>query len=83
MTLIEILVFWHICGFVLLVCMAMFDGSPTNEADGFEFCNPVWLYNQYRVNYFGAGFLALLLNLVCPVCSLGYWVYKLCIVGRR
>ena len=83
MTFIEISIIWNICGFVLLFCAAMFDGSPTEKADGFEFCNPIWLYRQYRVNWFGAGFLALLINLICPACSLGYWLYKLCTIGRR
>jgi hypothetical protein len=83
MTLIEILIIWNISGFAVWLAMAVFDGSPMNEASGFEFCNPVWLYEQYRVNYFGAGFLALLFSLMCPVYSLGYWFYKLCTVGRR
>lgn len=82
MTLIEILMVWNIIGFCIWFGVGVFDGSPVNEV-GFGCCNPLWLYRQYRVNYFGAGFLVLLINLICPVCSLGYWFYKLCTVGRR
>ena len=43
----------------------------------------VGVFDGSPVNYFGAGFLALLINLICPIASLGYWFYKLCTVGRR
>ena len=82
MTLIEILVIWHFIGACIWFVVGVFDGSPVNEV-GLACCNPLWWYREYRVNYFGAGFLALLINLICPIASLGYWFYKLCTVGRR
>jgi hypothetical protein len=51
--------------------------------DGFEFVNPNWIYRNYRVNKFGAIFLSILLNLLCPIWTVIYWFYKLCTVGRE
>lgn len=80
MTLFEMLFAWNGFGFcVLLGTSAVIDYMSS----GFALLNPLWLYNHCRVNYFGAGFLALVLNLICPIASLSYWFYKLCTVGRR
>lgn len=51
--------------------------------NGFEFMNPCWIYNHYHVNYFGAALICIIYNLICPVGSICYWIYKLCTVGRR
>ena len=53
------------------------------KAEGFEFCNPLWIYKNYSVNVFGAILLALIYNLLCPIGTIGYWIYKLCTFGRR
>ena len=64
--------------FGLVLC-----GAVSGRADGFEFCNPLWLYKNYSVNVFGAIFLALVYNLLCPIGTICYWIYKLCTFGRR
>lgn len=53
------------------------------EAEGFEFVNPIYLYNQIRVNWFGAILLALIWNILFAPYAIFYWLYKLCTVGRR
>ena len=53
------------------------------ESDGFEFVNPKWIYQNYRVNIFGCIFLSVLFSLFCPIGTIIYWIYKLCTVGRK
>ena len=50
---------------------------------GFAWLNPVWLYRNIKVNWFGAIFIAFLGNAVFPLIALCYWFYKLCTIGRR
>lgn len=46
--------------------------------------NPKLIWEQYdTVNIFGCTVLTIVLNLLCPVFSIGYWFYKLCTVGRK
>ena len=49
----------------------------------FENLNPVYIYNNRRVNWFGAIMLTLFANLLCPLLSISFWFYKLCTIGRR
>ena len=51
--------------------------------DDFSFVNPVKIYKTYRVNYFGTAHICIIYNLLCPVGSTGYWIYKICTVGRK
>lgn len=53
------------------------------ESDGLEYVNPVWIYKRYYVNYFGAALICILYNMLCPIGSIYYWIYKLCTIGRR
>lgn len=52
-------------------------------SDGFEFVNPIWLYKRFTVNYFGAGLLTILFNILFLPFACCYWLYKLCTTGRR
>ena len=52
--------------------------------DGFVFFNPVKNYKAWSsMNWFGAGFFTLLLNVICPFWAFCYWFCKLCTVGRK
>ena len=73
--LVFIVVTWSVVGFT--VSMTAID------SEGLEYVNPIWIYKRYRVNYFGAAILCILYNLICPIGSICYWIYKLCTVGRR
>jgi hypothetical protein len=53
------------------------------DCEGFEYVNPIWIYQHYRVNIFGCVLLTVVYNLLCPIGSIIYWLYKLCTVGRR
>lgn len=50
---------------------------------GLCFCNPKWIYNHTKTNWFGTIFLAILANVAFGPTALCYWFYKLCTVGRR
>ena len=73
--LVFIVVTWSVVGFTVYMTAI--------NSEGFEYVNPVWIYKRYRVNYFGAAVLCILYNLICPIGSICYWIYKLCTVGRR
>lgn len=45
--------------------------------------NPVYIYKNHKVNWFGAFVVALLMNALCPIVSIIYWFIKLCTVGRK
>ena len=73
--LVFIVMLWSTVGFALSIIAI--------NSEGLEYVNPVWIYKRYRVNYFGAAVLCILYNLICPIGSICYWIYKLCTVGRR
>lgn len=50
---------------------------------GLCFCNPKWIYNHTKTNWFGTFFLAILANAAFGPAALCYWFYKLCTVGRE
>lgn len=74
----EVLLLWTIIhnflGFGVGLCF---------RCDCFQFVNPKWIYQNYKVNKFGAIFLSIVFNLICPIGTVIYWFYKLCTVGRR
>ena len=53
------------------------------RCEGFEFVNPNWIYQNYKVNRFGSIFLGALYGSFCPIGTIIYWFYKLCTVGRK
>lgn len=77
----EILIFLyvtiHIAAFFLLLIT---DGYRDN---GFAWVNPLFIYRNVKVNRFGASLLALIANLSIPCYAIIYWIYKLCVVGRK
>lgn len=53
------------------------------NSNGLEFVNPIYLYTKFKVNWFGAGLIAIVFNILCFPFSCCYWLYKLCTVGRK
>ena len=79
---------WSLIGFFIL------DGYENNSFvfnrysdSSFAYLNPVWLYNNYKVNIIGALLLTILFNALCPIITVIYWIIKLvywiCTVGRK
>lgn len=48
----------------------------------FSFVNPIVIYDNIKVNWFGAWLLAVVCNVLLPVVAIPYWIYKICTVGR-
>ena len=71
--IVVILFIWHIIGLAFGCCF---------NASGFEYVNPYWIYEHYQVNRFGSTLVCIMFNLICPIASICYWIYKLCTVGR-
>ena len=55
----------------------------TSAIVGLCFCNPKWIYNHTKTNWFGTICLTILVNAIFGPTALCYWFYKLCTVGRR
>ena len=73
-----LLLIWAVVnGFVLLVI-----GISCAEGVNFSFVNPIVIYNNIKVNWFGAFVLAVIFNILLPIIAIPYWIYKLFTVGR-
>ena len=72
------LVIWNGCGGIILILL-----DVLNKFNDFSYVNPIKIYKTYRVNYFGAALICIIYNLLCPICSISYWIYKICTFGRK
>lgn len=82
--LFEILFAWNLIGCLVYVGIQL---EATHDFIPYVLLNPCDIYDIWKVNYFGCGLLTIIFNLLCPVLTIIYWVYKLiyfiCTVGRR
>ena len=53
------------------------------EGANFSFVNPIIIYRNIKVNWFGALFLTIIFNIFLPAIAIPYWIYKVCTVGRK
>ena len=74
---------WSLMGVILCFLMHAAEVPLIKKAEGFEIVNPIWIYRTIHVNWFGALMIALFFHALLPIFSLGYWIYKLCTIGRR
>ena len=84
MNIIWGLIIWHIIGILIYCTIA----AITTEdyfipIYGWELVNPYWIYNNFKVNVFGAIVLSIIFGILCPIGTVIYWFYKLCTVGRK
>lgn len=63
--------------FALLITMLLCIGGAN-----FSYVNPKVIYNNIKVNWFGAWFMAIVFNIALPIIAIPYWIYKLFTVGR-
>ena len=88
MTLVNLFILlcgWSFLGFIALFLMSLYNPRGlVGRAREWEFVHPKYIHRKLRrVNWFGATVIALFYNLLCPMCALTYWFYKLCTYGRK
>lgn len=76
--ILAILGLYTLFGFLFMMAI-----SFITDSEGLEFVNPVWLYKKYKVNWFGAMALTIVITVFVFPYALAYWFYKLCTVGRK
>ena len=77
----EIIIFLYVTVHIaVLFLLCITDAYGDN---GFAWVNPLFIYRNAKVNWFGASLLALIANLSIPCYAIIYWIYKLCVVGRK
>ena len=53
------------------------------EKVGLQWINPIVIYNNVHVNWFGCIVLTILAHIIAGPWACFYWFYKLCTVGRK
>lgn len=82
MTIVFIILVIFAYTFISLACITCPICIAFN-ADGFEFLNPITIYNTIKVNIFGTILITILFNTILAPYAIGYWVYKICTIGRN
>ena len=81
---IIVLLVWHIFGGLFLLIVWV---NKLRPCDDNNLLSPVWIYDEWELNYFGTGVVCLIFNLLCPIFSVFWWSCKfikfICTVGRR
>lgn len=86
--IIGILLLWTFLGiFVIAKYEDISEVFAKSSGQACPYLNPVWLYENYKVNYFGAFLLTILFNIICPLLSIFYWIVTfikwICTAGRK
>jgi len=76
--MIELLIGWGAINATALFLLLLLCCEGAN----FSFVNPMVIYDNIAVNWFGAWLLAIVFNILFPVIAIPYWIYKICTVGR-
>lgn len=75
----EILGIWIVMNVIILFIIIMESAEGVNCS----FVNPIVIYKNIKVNWFGAWLLAIVFNISFPLAAIPYWIYKICTVGRK
>lgn len=67
--------------FTNLFLLSMFFES--GEIIGLQWVNPIVIYNNVPVNWFGCIVLTILAHIAAGPWVVFYWFYKLCTIGRK
>lgn len=63
--------------FIILVSL------ENGDTVGLQWINPIVIYDNVSVNWFGCIVLTILAHIVAGPWTIFYWFYKLCTVGRK
>lgn len=69
-----------ILAYVFINVIFLFNLSIENMEEAF---NPIQVYEENNVNWFGCIMLVLLAHILFLPIAIIYWIYKLCTFGRR
>lgn len=69
---------WIVANILVWFLLAIASADDFNPS----FVNPIVIYDNIRVNWFGAWLLAIVCNVALPTVAIPYWIYKICTVGR-
>lgn len=67
------LLVWNAVGFVIIIDQIL---EGRNHCDGKCILRPDVVYEALSVNYFGCAVITIIINLLCPVVSISYWLIK-------
>ena len=63
--------------FIMAACL------NNGDVVGLQWFNPIVIYNNVPVNWFGCIVLTILAHIAAGPWIIVYWFYKLCTVGRK
>ena len=63
--------------FIMAACL------DNGDVVGLQWINPIVIYNNVPVNWFGCIVLTILAHIAAGPWVIFYWFYKLCTVGRK
>lgn len=77
--MIGIITIYSILTGIIIIVLAIGGGFEI----GLQWINPVIIYNNVRVNWFGCIILTILAHIGAGPWACFYWFYKLCTIGRK
>ena len=63
--------------FIMAACL------DNGDVVGLQWINPIVIYNNVPVNWFGCIVLTILAHIAAGPWVVFYWFYKLCTIGRK
>ena len=63
--------------FIMAACL------DNGDVVGLQWINPIVIYNNVSVNWFGCIVLTILAHIAAGPWVIFYWFYKLCTIGRK
>ena len=81
--ILTIFICWSIVGLLIFGILNVYDNYIAYAITFDDWLNPISIYKRVTVNWFGCIRLTLFSNLLCPIITICFWFYKLCIVGRK
>ena len=74
---------WFIINFIIVISIAIQFAMLFSDFKLDELFNPITIYKEHKVNYFGAFLITLFSNCFLFIYAICFWFYKLCTVGRK
>ena len=78
----DVLIAWVFVNGIALLALVLMLADGIHIEDIY-LGNPSRVYNKIEVNWFGAWFIAIAVNILFPALTIPYWIYKIFTVGRK